>query len=201
MEALRRRFAEDQSMYPDLALQGEPTVGHIKGTVIGQTWSSRTAIARDGVHKPSVAGIWGGKNYAYSVVISGGYDDDIDEGEIILYTGAGGRGKDEDSAYGGNAPQTEDQSFLNRGNAALQRSSLHSQPVRVIRGLYNSEGKVYYRYDGLYDAKLVQGKSGFLICQFRFERRNDQDPLPHIGPPDAIPARPENKPRIRRRRS
>ncbi|KAA1473848.1 hypothetical protein DENSPDRAFT_840364 [Dentipellis sp. KUC8613] len=176
--------------YPPYRLSGEPNVGHIHGTFIGQTWRKRKEAAASGIHRMIYAGIWAGKNYAYSVVISGGYDDDSDDGESILYTGAGGRSRNQ-GPFGGNCPQTEDQSFGYHSNAALQRSCHHFQPVRVIRGLYDEEGKLYYRYDGLYDvtsAVLVKGSSGFMVCQFRFERRHDQEPLPHIGWPDAVPA-------------
>jgi hypothetical protein len=33
------------------------------------------------MHAPPTAGIWGGKHGAYSVMVSGGYEDDVDEGE------------------------------------------------------------------------------------------------------------------------
>ncbi|TFY66128.1 hypothetical protein EVG20_g4962 [Dentipellis fragilis] len=214
--------------YPEYRLPGEPYVGHIKGTFIGQTWRKRKEAAEAGIHRQVYAGIWAGKNYAYSVVISGGYDDDSDEGETILYTGSGGRSRNQ-GPFGGNSPQTEDQSFAYRSNAALLSSCRRMQPVRVIRGLYDEEAKLYYRYDGLYDvtsAELVEGSSGFMVCQFRFEvchllsarvlratrsysysygqisqRRHDQEPLPYIGWPDAVPASIRKKTQAARRRS
>lgn len=49
-------------------------------------------VSEDGIHRPHVAGIHGRSNdCAYSIVLSGGYEDDIDNGEEFLYTGAGGR--------------------------------------------------------------------------------------------------------------
>lgn len=44
------------------------------------------------MHRPHVAGIHGRENEgAYSIVLSGGYEDDEDEGEEFTYSGSGGR--------------------------------------------------------------------------------------------------------------
>ena len=43
------------------------------------------------VFRPTVAGIHGGPEGAYSIALSGGYEDDIDLGECFTYTGEGGR--------------------------------------------------------------------------------------------------------------
>ena len=40
-------------------------------------------------HRPTVAGIHGGPEGAYSIALSGGYDDNIDLGEGFTYTGEG----------------------------------------------------------------------------------------------------------------
>jgi len=43
---------------------------------------SRAAAAEAGVHGKTVAGIHGTKKHgAYSIVLSGGYEDDVDEGD------------------------------------------------------------------------------------------------------------------------
>ena len=52
--------------------------GHIDGVSPGQLFESRKALAEAGVHKPPMAGIWGAAEGAYSIVLSGGYEDDID---------------------------------------------------------------------------------------------------------------------------
>ena len=39
------------------------------------------------MHAPTKAGIWGGKDGAYSVMMSGGYEDDIDDGEVMYVVG------------------------------------------------------------------------------------------------------------------
>ena len=44
------------------------------------------------MHRPHVAGIHGRENEgAYSIVLSGGYEDDVDNGVEFSYTGSGGR--------------------------------------------------------------------------------------------------------------
>lgn len=58
-------------------------------------------VSQAGVHRPHVAGIHGReRDCAYSIVLSGGYEDDIDNGDEFMYTGSGGRdlsGKTHDS--------------------------------------------------------------------------------------------------------
>ena len=55
---------------------------------MGDTWENRLEAGQWGVHRPHVAGIAGQSHYAaQSVVLSGGYDDDQDEGEWFFYTG------------------------------------------------------------------------------------------------------------------
>ncbi len=49
-------------------------------------------MSESGVHRPHVAGIHGREEEgAYSIVLSGGYDDDEDNGEEFTYSGSGGR--------------------------------------------------------------------------------------------------------------
>ena len=43
------------------------------------------------IYRPWVAGIHGGADGAYSVALSGGYEDDIDMGDCFTFTGEGGR--------------------------------------------------------------------------------------------------------------
>lgn len=49
-------------------------------------------VSEAGVHRPHVAGIHGRETVgAFSVVLSGGYEDDVDKGDEVYYTGSGGR--------------------------------------------------------------------------------------------------------------
>ncbi|KAF8631649.1 hypothetical protein AX17_005051 [Amanita inopinata Kibby_2008] len=163
-------------------LQGEidPRIGAIKGILIGATWETRRDLQRSGMHVKNVAGISGSsREGAFSIVMSGGYIDDKDEGEKLTYTGTGGQSE----GYGGKL-QVGDQSFSHDDNRALQKSAETGRPVRVIRGA--SLNSVYapaggYRYDGLYKvdrAYMAKGRNGFMVCKFDMTRLPGQDPLP-----------------------
>ena len=56
------------------------------------TFNPSVQVSESGVHRPHVAGIHGREDEgAYSIVLSGGYDDDVDNGEEFTYSGSGGR--------------------------------------------------------------------------------------------------------------
>ena len=142
--------------------------GHIAGFPPGSVFDTRQDLAIAGVHRPLQAGISGsGTEGADSIVLSGGYEDDQDDGAVVIYTGQGGR----DITSG---KQVEDQE-LTRGNLALAVSQLRGLPVRVVRGSSHkspdSPGRGY-RYDGLWRVDShwhERGKSGFLVWRFRLE--------------------------------
>jgi putative restriction endonuclease len=120
-------------------------------------------------HRNWGAGIDGnGKEGTAAIVLSGGYEDDFDSGDEIIYTGAGGNDPN-------TGKQIEDQTWDNRGNAGLLKSMNEGLPVRVIRGFNHKSDfspKSGYTYAGLYsvvDAWEENGKSGYKICRFRLE--------------------------------
>ena len=140
--------------------------GHIEGYPVGSTFEGRQELHDAGVHRPMQAGICGSEKHgAESIVLSGGYEDDYDLGDEILYTGEGGR----DSKT---KRQVAHQQLGGR-NLALVTSMNRGLPVRVIRGpsehVYDAPQRGY-RYDGLYrvEAYLPKvGKSGYRVYQFR----------------------------------
>lgn len=142
--------------------EGERIFGEIEGTYVGQIFKDRKELAAAGIHTPTMAGIWGGSDGASSIVLSGGYEDDVDDLNYILYTGQGGQ-----DIPGGK--QVSDQEFT-RGNEGLMLSCEYKFPVRVTRGHQIKNGPPEgYRYDGLYYVnkfERVKGKSGFYICRF-----------------------------------
>ncbi len=150
----------------------EPRFGPIPGYPIGAHFASRQTLSRAGVHRPRIAGIAGsGRTGADSVVLAGGYEDGEDYGEVIFYTGHGGRDL-----------QTREQvrhQVLTRGNLALAQNRLHGLPVRVIRGagLRSSYAPDFgYRYDGLYtvdDYWRGVGRAGFFIWRFRLVKMDE----------------------------
>jgi hypothetical protein len=102
--------------------------GEIPGYPVGSIFVDRADLARSGVHPPRMKGISGRQNEgADSIVVSGGYEDDHDLGDLIIYTGEGGRDPN-------TGKQVADQEFRG-GNRALAVSCDEGLPVRVIRGL------------------------------------------------------------------
>ncbi|XP_042498176.1 uncharacterized protein LOC122076744 isoform X2 [Macadamia integrifolia] len=112
---------------------------------------------------------------AVAIVLSGQYEDDLDNSEDVVYTGQGGNN------LLGNKRQVKDQ-VMERGNLALKNSLEQCVPVRVIRGHESTSsycGKVY-TYDGLY--KVVEywpekGVSGFTVFRYRLRRVEGQPVL------------------------
>jgi putative restriction endonuclease len=117
-------------------------------------------------------------------VVSGGYEDGQDFGNLIIYTGYGGRDPD-------TGRQVSDQPF-SLWNRALAYSGLNGLPVRVIRGEGHDSPhspSAGYRYDGLYlvdDYWQDRGRAGFLVWRYRLVKLPDKldqesDPHPGIG--------------------
>jgi putative restriction endonuclease len=163
--------------------------GEIPGVPKGATFRDRDELARAGVHPPTQAGISGSQaDGADSIVISGGYEDDRDLGDTIIYTGHGGR----DQATG---KQIADQA-LDRGNLALVISADCGLPVRVTRGASaesESAPGQGYRYDGLYyveDYWEERGASGHRVWRFRLQKNPDEPVTSPTPPPAGEPAGP-----------
>ncbi|GMH33412.1 hypothetical protein BSKO_01246 [Bryopsis sp. KO-2023] len=153
----------------------DPTRG--RGVLVGDFWQDRLDCRQWGAHFPHVAGIAGqGKVGAQSVVLSGGYEDDRDEGEWFLYTGSGGRD------LTGNKRVTKHQSsdqVFKLSNEALRISCIRGLPVRVVRSCkernsaYAPSTANPVRYDGIYRilrAWRFKGKQEFLMCRYLFVR-------------------------------
>jgi putative restriction endonuclease len=164
--------------------------GEIEGVDVGSVFASRQELGRAGVHAPPMAGISGNpKEGADSIVVSGGYEDDKDYGDFIIYTG-----------QGGNDPNTKKQiadQELTRGNMGLVVSYNRGLPVRVIRGFGPNLNRTY-QYDGLYSVErwwADTGRSGFRI--FRYTLRK-LDPLSNTIPQGdiTIPEGTSEPPRI-----
>ena len=137
--------------------------GDVEGVHDGQLFDNRRALHDAGIHGQLRAGIWGkGSEGACSIVLSGGYVDDIDDLDQILYTGDSGR--DPNSGL-----QINDQT-LSPGNSGLIKSYNDNLPVRVTRGYQTALGpEEGYRYDGLYivsSYEFIKGKDGFKVYQF-----------------------------------
>ncbi|XP_013184973.1 E3 ubiquitin-protein ligase UHRF1 [Amyelois transitella] len=173
--------------------------GPIPGIEVGMCWRFRIQLSETGVHRPPVSGIHGRDvEGAYSIVLSGGYEDDVDNGNEFTYTGSGGRDL---SGNKRTAEQSCDQT-LTRENKALARNCAVKQiteeggdagenwrngkPVRVVRSYKMLKHFPKYapkegiRYDGIY--KVVKyypekGLSGYRVWKYLL-RRDDPNPAP-----------------------
>ncbi|OMO97062.1 hypothetical protein CCACVL1_04674, partial [Corchorus capsularis] len=110
-------------------------------------------------------------------VASGGYDDDLENSDVLIYMGQGGNVMQK-----GKQPQDQK---LERGNLALANSKFVKNPVRVIRGETRSsdvsEGRCKtYVYDGLYvvvEFKKEVGPHSKLVYKFKLVRIPGQPEL------------------------
>lgn len=144
----------------------ERIFGHVPGYPEGSLFESRAELRESGVHVPIQAGISGSQTEgAESIVLSGGYEDDADYGDVLIYTGHGGRDPN-------TGQQIHDQPFT-RGNRALALGKQSGLPVRVIRG--SKHDSPYSppsgcSYDELYAVEEFwhePGRSGFEVWRFR----------------------------------
>ncbi|KAL2530257.1 Histone-lysine N-methyltransferase family member SUVH9 [Forsythia ovata] len=153
-------------------------VGNIPGVSIGDVFFFRMELCVVGLHGQAQAGIdfvtagqsSNGEPIATSIIVSGGYEDDEDAGDMIIYTGHGGQDK--------HNRQAEHQK-LECGNLAMERSMHYGVEVRVIRGFKysGSVSEKVYVYDGLYrivDTWFDVGKSGFGVYKFKLFRIKNQ---------------------------
>lgn len=153
----------------DLVGNGGRHFGPILGVEPGQLFPDRRALSQAGVHRPTQAGISGSaEEGADSIVLSGGYEDDEDLGDVIIYTGHGGQDPN-------SREQVRDQE-LTRQNLALAVSMQQGLPVRVTRGAaHRSEWspEAGYRYTGIYRVTSFwhdRGRSGYNVWRFRLEK-------------------------------
>ena len=149
----------------DSGMDLPPGFGEISGIPPGTTFDSRRALAEARVHRPLQAGICGRADVgAESIVLNGGYVDDQDSGDTVLYTGAGANDP-------GSKRQVAHQS-LTGVNQSLVTSERKGWPVRVVRGSHHdvwNPASTGYRYDGLYYVDHHypdSGQDGFRIWRF-----------------------------------
>lgn len=138
-----------------------------------QDYPSRAALYEAGLHNSYMRGIGRAKDGSglMSIVLSGGYIDDEDSGDEIVYTGEGGR----DSVL---KVQVADQT-LEAGNLDLLRSFESSQPVYVTRGSGHKSPlspKSGYTFFGKYYIQkhwIEKGRDGFDIIRFKLTKEPD----------------------------
>ncbi|PIN21118.1 histone H3 (Lys9) methyltransferase SUV39H1/Clr4, required for transcriptional silencing [Handroanthus impetiginosus] len=149
-------------------------IGLVPGIEVGDIFFFRMELCLVGLHAPSMAGIdymsvkitMDEEPVAVSIVSSGGYDDDGDDSDVLVYSGQGGVQRRDGQMF--------DQK-LERGNLALEKSLHRANEVRVIRGIKDivgSTGKIYV-YDGLYkiqESWAEKNKSGCNVFKYKLVR-------------------------------
>ncbi|KAF2285564.1 hypothetical protein GH714_005520 [Hevea brasiliensis] len=157
-------------------------VGSIPGVEVGDLFFFRMELCVVGLHGQVQAGIdylpasqsSNREPIATSIIVSGGYEDDEDSGDMLIYTGHGGQDKFSRQCM---------HQKLEGGNLALERSMHYGIEVRVIRGFKyaGSFTNKIYVYDGLYkihDCWFDVGKSGFGVYKYKLLRIDGQ---PEMG--------------------
>lgn len=112
---------------------------------------------------------------AYSIIVNGGYEEDEDDGDVIFYSGSGGK-KDQ-------AGKKLNKQVRTDANRALAQNIHSVRLVRVFRGskapgrLSPREG---IRYDGLYRVIRERervSRENFIYSCFELRRVSGQDPI------------------------
>ncbi|XP_048317984.1 histone-lysine N-methyltransferase, H3 lysine-9 specific SUVH4 isoform X1 [Ziziphus jujuba] len=181
LKALNEMRRKKEILYP------EKRFGNLPGVNVGHQFFSRCEMVAIGLHSHWLNGIdyigkTGKKEYkgytfplAVAIVLSGQYEDDVDNSEEIVYTGQGG------NDLLGNKRQIEDQKMI-RGNLALKNNMEQSIPVRVVRGhkCVTSYSNKLYTYDGLYKVDkywAAKGAAGYTVYKYRLKRLPGQPVL------------------------
>ncbi|KAL9092617.1 MAG: hypothetical protein Q9165_004421 [Trypethelium subeluteriae] len=156
--------------------------------VNGQWWPTQLTTVRDGAHGVPQGGIYGfRKKGAYSIVMSHGYKDDVDEGHDIWYCGTNqDTPKEADDSCGTEATANTE---------AMKTSVSTGKSVRVLRSHNMPANSRFrptcgFRYDGLYTVlsqEILDAERA--IHRFHLQRCEGQMPIRFEGPA----ARPTNQ--------
>ncbi|KAJ8467081.1 hypothetical protein OPV22_029633 [Ensete ventricosum] len=165
---------------------GKQIIGIVPGVEVGDEFHFRVELSIVGLHRPFQGGIdalkKNGIYVATSIVASGGYNDDMDSSDVLIYSGSGGN-------PAGTDKPPEDQK-LQRGNLALKNSIDTKTPVRVIHGVKEMKGGSSHdgrsklvstlTYAGLYLVEKYwqeKGPHGFFVYKFQLRRMPGQPEL------------------------
>ena len=167
--------------------------GEIPGYPPGSRFLNRQAACDAGVHRHTQAGISGTAEGSDSICLSDGYSDDEIQGDLITYTGFGGR----DANTGRHIADQQ----LVRGNAGLVQDYELGRPVRVLvkeSVLTGRKKDSWYTYLGLFFVTQWSWgeRDGYKVLRFQLQA----DPLDSFTPGEVAQAlkRGEELPPLRR---
>ncbi|KAG8100288.1 hypothetical protein GUJ93_ZPchr0013g36538 [Zizania palustris] len=160
-------------MSAELRANKNKRIGEVPGVEVGDMFYFRIEMCLVGLNSQSMSGIdymsakFGNEEdpVAICIVSAGVYENTEDDPEVLVYTGQGMSGKDDQK--------------LERGNLALERSLHRGNAIRVIRSVRDltcPTGKIYI-YDGLYkirEAWVEKGKTGFNVFKHKLLREPGQ---------------------------
>uniref|UniRef100_J3LIX1 Histone-lysine N-methyltransferase n=1 Tax=Oryza brachyantha TaxID=4533 RepID=J3LIX1_ORYBR len=160
-------------MSAELRTNKNKRIGEVSGVEVGDMFYFRIEMCLVGLNSQSMSGIdymsakFGNEEdpVAISIVSAGVYENTEDDPDVLVYTGQGMSGKDDQK--------------LERGNLALERSLHRGNQIRVVRSVKDltcPTGKIYI-YDGLYkirEAWVEKGKSGFNVFKHKLLREPGQ---------------------------
>ncbi|MED6156656.1 hypothetical protein PIB30_016393 [Stylosanthes scabra] len=147
-------------------------LGSVPGVEVGDEFQYKVELAIVGLHQRIQSDIDyvenNGKTLAMSVIVLGGYGDESEDSDVLIYTSLGGNNTDK---------EIEDQK-LEQQNQSLRNSIEEKNPVRVIRTTesMDEKGKKYV-YDGQYLVESCwqdKGPQGTSVLRFRLRRIPDQ---------------------------
>lgn len=163
----------------NIVITDKQIFGRVPGVEVGDEFNCRMELSIIGLHRQTQSGIncarKGEKTLATSIVASEDHTDDLDNSNVLIYSGQGGT-----AVYLDKKP--EDQKLEN-GNLALKNSMDEKNPVRVIRGCdpYKRRFRKFV-YIGLYLVERfweAKGPHGNRVFKFQLERIPGQ---PEVSP-------------------
>jgi putative restriction endonuclease len=140
-----RRFGYELVRVPDRAAVSGITYGEVPDCPAGTVFKDRREAYDAGVHRTTQAGIAGQADGTQSICLSDGYSDDKVQGDLITYTGFGGR----DANTGRHIADQK----LEKGNLGLVENYKLGRPVRVLvkeSVLTGKRSDTAYLYLGLF---------------------------------------------------
>jgi euchromatic histone-lysine N-methyltransferase len=164
-------------MQNNMRINNVKMVGHVPGVEVGDIFFFRIEMCIVGLHAPAMGGIdympvnsvGKDESLAVCIISSGGYDNEEDDTDILVYTGQGGNSRKKEK---------HDQK-LERGNLALMNSKNKNTQIRVVRSTHDPfrHSEKIYIYDGLYrieESWMEKAKSGFNVFKYKLRREPGQ---------------------------
>jgi SAD/SRA domain len=152
--------------------------GPIPGVEVGQLYQSRALLAGDRIHTAHQSGIVGTVKAggALSIILSGGYEDNEDKGNTIIFTG---QGQAKQKFTGGNLAMAESCAAAVNSEGATAQDWRSSKEIRVVRAALKGAHKNNFapteglRYDGIYKVSeytYEMGKNNHMVYKFTLKR-------------------------------